>query len=56
MCQTIKKRIRLFFEDFKSDVGYFMSYTFLYSTYFNFRYLPFRQAKHLPIIIRNTKL
>ena len=56
MYQTIKKRIRLFFEEFKSDVGYLMSHTFLYSIYFNFRYLPFRQAKYFPIIIRNTKI
>lgn len=37
-----------------SNIGYIFSKTPLYSVYFNFRYLPFSQAIHLPILIYDT--
>ncbi len=53
MRQLLKFICRII-ESTASNIGYLFSKTLLYSIYFNFRYLPFSQAIHLPILIFDT--
>ena len=49
-----KKVIRHIFSKILSYIGYWASKSPLYTIYFNFRYLPLNQVKHLPILIYDT--
>lgn len=53
---SFKKSILCVIEEIMSFSSLVFSKTFLYSIYFNFRYLPFDQAKYLPIFIFDTQV
>lgn len=51
-----KKRFKRFWENLSAFLSGLFSRTILYTIWFNLRYLPWKQAKHLPIIIYDSKV
>lgn len=56
MLYQAKKRIKRLLGNLSAVLSGLFSRTILYTIWFNIRYLPWEQAKHLPIIIYDSKV
>lgn len=56
MLYRIKKLLSISWDNISANMSGLLSRTILYSIWFNLRYLPWTQAKHLPILIYDTRV